>query len=216
MKPYYEESGVTIYCGDAREMLMDIRGYQTVITDPVWPGANMQWGCLAGSEDPVLLFKEVAEMLAADRLAVQLGCDTDPRILSELEARWKFFRVANLDLAKPGYKGRLLMTGDVAYLWGEPPISKPGKHLIPGRAVDSFAKGRECDHPCPRKVSHVEWLVNWWTEPTDTVLDPFAGGGTTLLAAKTHGRRAIGIEIEEKYCEIAAKRLSQEVFQFQP
>lgn len=214
MKPYYSHAGIVIYHGDCRETLMQIRGYQTVITDPVWPGAQMSWGVLAGSDDPISLFKDTQELLFAERLAIQLGCDTDPRILSELAARWEFFRVVSLDVAKPGYKGRVLMTGDIAYLWGKPPVSRKGQHLIPGRAMDSFAKGRECDHPCPRKLSHLEWLVKWWSDPTDTVLDPFCGGGTTLLAAKYQGRTAIGIEIEEKYCEIAAKRLSQEVLNF--
>jgi len=54
----------------------------------------------------------------------------------------------------------------------------------------------------------MEWLVKWWAEPGDFVLDPFCGSGTTLLAARNLGRTSIGIEIEEKFCEVAARRLS--------
>jgi DNA modification methylase len=64
----------------------------------------------------------------------------------------------------------------------------------------------------PRELA--ERCICAGTKAGDTVLDPFAGAGTTLAVAKENGRRAIGIEIEEKYCEIAAKRLSQEVFEF--
>jgi DNA modification methylase len=69
-------------------------------------------------------------------------------------------------------------------------------------------------HPAPKPVPLLRDLIRMPTEEGDVVLDPFMGTGPTLVAAKDLGRRAIGIEIEEKYCEIAAQRLSQGVLTF--
>jgi site-specific DNA-methyltransferase (adenine-specific) len=66
-------------------------------------------------------------------------------------------------------------------------------------------------HPNEKPLPMASDFIEWTTGPHDTVLDPFMGSGTTLVAAKNLGRKAIGIEIEERYCEIAAERLSQGV-----
>jgi len=64
-------------------------------------------------------------------------------------------------------------------------------------------------HPAPMPYAMASGHIQTWSDPGETVLDPFMGSGTTLRAAKDLGRKAIGIEIEERYCEIAAKRMSQ-------
>jgi len=69
----------------------------------------------------------------------------------------------------------------------------------------------EREHPTPKPVGLMGIFIRNHTDVGDLVFDPFMGGGTTLVAAKQLGRRAIGIEVEEKYCEMAARRLSQDV-----
>ena len=206
MKPYYERAGITIYHADCREIPQT--WHDTVITDPVWPNASE---LLAGAERPYELLNEAAHHFYCRRLAIHLGCNSDPRILQGVPGSLPFFRAVWLRYARPHYLGRLLYGSDVAYLFGEPPSSKEGLHLIGGEVTDAKGKGKETLHPTPRKLAHTKWLVSRWSEPTDVILDPFAGSGTTLLAAKELGREAIGIEIEERYCEMAAERLSQEV-----
>lgn len=82
--------------------------------------------------------------------------------------------------------------------------------------ADSYRFGQpgKVDHPTQKPVGVIAPLIRLSSRLGQTVLDPFMGSGTTLRAAKDLGRKAIGIEIEERYCEIAARRLSQEVLQF--
>jgi site-specific DNA-methyltransferase (adenine-specific) len=98
--------------------------------------------------------------------------------------------------------------------WGnsyEPCLTRgfPGggrQHLT---ALNSF-KGQQ--HPTQKPITIMSWIVG--RTPDGVICDPYLGSGTTLCAAKDLGRQAIGIEIEERYCEIAATRLSQEVLPF--
>lgn len=214
MKPYYQHASITIYNADSRDVLPQLEA-DTCITDPVWPNASRR---LAGHEDPFGLALEVFDVLhpRVVRLALQLGCDSDPRFLMVVpRPRFEFFRVCWLDASRPNYKGRLLDGATPAYYFGPPPRVRPGAFVIPGMMRDSSSTGQQSDHPCPRKVNQVGWIVKWWSQIEDVIIDPFMGSGTTLVAAKNLGRQAIGIEIEERYCEMAANRLSQEVFQFE-
>jgi DNA modification methylase len=79
----------------------------------------------------------------------------------------------------------------------------------------STATAEDNGHPCPKPLEWMSWLVNRCSLEGETILDPFMGSGTTLRAAKDAGRNAIGIELEEEYCEIAVRRLSQEVLRFE-
>ena len=70
-------------------------------------------------------------------------------------------------------------------------------------------------HPTQKPVALMRWIIQNWTQHGHLVLDPYMGSGPVLVAAKELGRRAIGVEIEERYCEIAAKRLAQGVLPLQ-
>lgn len=84
-----------------------------------------------------------------------------------------------------------------------------------GSRPDAYWKSEameDIDHPVPKPIGQWTWLLNRISaREGEFVLDPFMGSGTTLRAAKNIGRYAIGIEIEERYCEVAAKRMQQEV-----
>jgi len=184
LKPYYQENGITIYHGDCREILLELGPAETIITDPVWPNAVVD---LPGRDDPEGLFRDMCKALpAADRLVVQLGCDSDPRFMEAIPAVWPFLRVCWLDYARPSYKGRLLYTGDVAYIYGIPPAYIPGRQVMSGMCRSGKADtdnirhtvssnyrkktftgglpGDNLPHPCARRLQHVEWLVRQFSD----------------------------------------------------
>jgi site-specific DNA-methyltransferase (adenine-specific) len=76
----------------------------------------------------------------------------------------------------------------------------------------SWSAHKPTGHPAEKPVALMQWVVSRCL--SSVVLDPFMGSGTTLVAAKALGRKAIGVEVDERYCEIAARRLSQEVLDF--
>lgn len=226
MTPYYEHGGITIYHGDCREILPLIQQPATVITDPVWPNS-----VFPGVTNPAALFAEVAARLTCSRMVVQMGCASDPRFLAGVPTRLPFVRVCWLRYARPSYRGRILVGSDVAYVFGAIPASRPGRHVLSGETVARNNKSKlqhtkrgtgssdgvdyqQLPHPSPRRYEHVAWLVGIYGD--GGVLDPFCGTGTTLEAAKNAGLSAVGIEINEEYCEIAAKRLQQEALNFEP
>lgn len=217
MRPYYDHAGVTIFHGDCREILPNISIAQTIVTDPVWPNSLLK---LKGADRPLELFTEAAAFFPriCQRAVVHLGCTSDPRFLLAIPKELPFLRTCWLRLNFPSYRGRILIGSDVAYAFGTAPKSRKGHHLLPGECstndTDMDISIKRKRHPCARKLNHLRWLLNVFGE--GIILDPFMGSGTTLRAAKDLGFPAIGIEVEEKYCEAAAKRLSQEVFDFAP
>lgn len=212
VKPYYEQDGIVIYHGDCREVLPSLaHKFDAVITDPVWPNASAD---LVGKDEPQKLLKEALKLLSnrTRRIVLQLGFDTDPRFLQAVPKRFPFIRACWLDCARPHYKGFLLAGVDVAYVFGEIP-KRDGWTVLPGMMRSTDSNGKETNHPCPRKLQHVRWLARYYAQ--GLVCDPFVGSGTTLAACKLLNIPAIGIEVEERFCEMAAGRLCQQVMQFE-
>ena len=209
VKPYFQDESVTIYHGDCREILPQLGPADVILTDPPWP---LKKEIMAGTLNAVALWTEVAPLLKAKRLVVWLGIQNDPRDFLNPLKEWPYLRGVYIRRAIPGYFGRLLIDGEMLYVLGEWPVARKGRMVIPGGIQITYvASDRDNGHPGPRSLIATRWLLEWWSDEGDTILDPFMGSGTTLRAAKDLCRKAIGIEIEERYCEIAAKRMSQSV-----
>lgn len=195
MEPYYDHAGITIYHADCREVLPLPSSY-VVVTDPPY-GVNFrneQWD----AEVPELATRLPDMFEAAAIFCGPTKCWDYPR--PKWVACW----------ARPASSARSTMGGfnhwTPVLLYGSVKMRVDFKswHAIAYASPDY-------GHPCPKPVCVVKWIIGEISKPESMILDCYMGSGTTLRAAKDLGRKAIGIEIEEKYCEIAAQRMAQEV-----
>ena len=210
---FYERGGIRIYNGDCRLILKTVTA-DVVITDPVWPTAPA--GMFEGTEDPQGLLSEALDLLPASvrRLVIVLRTDCDPRFLAAVPERWGFFGVHILPYVLPSFQGRRMIGTELAYSFGEPIPSAEGGRVIPTMGPKAQPVGRqagEARHPSRRSLAHMKWLVKWFSTPGEVILDPFAGAGTTLRAAKEMGRSAIGVEVDARWCRQAVDELAQDV-----
>jgi site-specific DNA-methyltransferase (adenine-specific) len=205
MKPYYSEDGITIYHGDCREILPEVWfGVGVTVTDPPYNvGLNY---CDGDRRKDYAAWTQEWFVKCPQPLVVTPGVVNLAMWLAMAPPRWTCVWV------KPNQCSASALNGFNTW----EPVLVYGKHKKPvGQDAWVMSIGtnqvKAGDHPCPKWYPFWSQLVERFSLPQDLVLDPFAGSGTTLEAAKNLGRAAIGIEIEESYCEIAAKRLSQGV-----
>ena len=221
MKEYYSHAGITIYHGDCREVLpsIDPCDVDLLLTDPPYGIGYKLAAKVVGKGNRRVLMGGKPPVYGDDE-------PFDPSHLMRF-GRCVLFGANYYSDKLPASGGWIVWdkTGggrgpdnsfaDVELAWTN--VSKTPTikhHLWKGLVRDSEA-GERVQHPTQKPIALMAWIIAGHTDVGDLILDPYTGSGPVLRAAKDLGRRAIGIEIEERYCEIAAKRLSQEVMQFE-
>ena len=220
-QPYYDADGVTIYHGDALHLAPLVPPVHLVLTDPPFfmpvqhyasrSKWQRSWGdtSVLGRWFALVLEAIVPRMLPTARLLCFCDDESYPVFYPELYRR--FDGLASLVWDKRGigmgYEWRHTHELIIAARWRSSAwyggLSRSDVFRVPIVATaDRF-------HPVDKPTKLLCQLVEPTTTLGEIVLDPFMGGGSTLVAAQALGRRAIGIELEEKYCEIAAVRLAQ-------
>ena len=220
MKPYYEEDGITIYHGDCREVLPSLNSLPTtVLTDPPYGmnnnpdlqrfsgGITRRGGWrkhepIVGDDRPF----EPDHLLDFEKVIIW-GAN---HFWSSLPRGGCLVWVKRNELAF----GTFLSDAEIAFVSGIQGVYCfrrvfAGSQKAQDAGFDPYV---ESAHPNQKPIELMSWCLGH--APEGSVIDPYMGSGTTLVACKRDGRQAVGIEIEEKYCEIAAKRLSQKVLDF--
>jgi len=206
--PYYQDDSVTIYHGDCREVLPGLTDVPLIVTDPPY-GVGYQYGD-GTDDDPA---KHWPWML--DMLAVMREVSSQVVFTHRQEAVWHLPKPDHLCVWHKPFALGYAIKGWMAhwepiFIYGAEVTAKNDKGKR-AALYDTFSFStvpNRYGHPAEKPIELLQALVSGFS---GDVCDPFAGSGTTLVAAKNLGRKAIGIEIEERYCEIATLRCSQEV-----
>jgi hypothetical protein len=217
MQPYYDDGIVTIYHGDCRDLLPQLTG-DIVLTDLPY-GIGLDYGpSFDDSPSYVeLLVAEALPLMRACAPVVALTCGV-PNLWRYPPATWVLSWTQDNSGTGSGPWGFNVWQPVLVY--GPDPYLARGLGRRPD-VIRSAASGgdlhglRKGAHPCPKPLG--SWravMLRVSPSEDDVIIDPMMGSGTSLVAAKYSGRRAIGIEIEERYCELAARRLCQEVLAF--
>ena len=217
-KPYFQDDDVVIYHGDCRDILPTLEPVDLVLTDPPYNKVNRVTHGLR-SIDKGRADSGVFDLEFTAREIVRLCQSAYVWCGTEQVSDWRRLFVES------GLSTRLC-------IWEKPnPSPMNGEHIWlssieacvfgkkPKATFNEFCaspvwhdpRDNETPHPTEKPLSLFARLLLVSSNPGDTILDPFMGSGTTLRAAKDLGRKAVGIEIEERYCEIAARRMSQSV-----
>ena len=209
-KPYYQDDHVTLYHGDCLELADLWTCADVLVSDPPY-GMAYESGWVKGRSttingDQSTAIRDKALKAWGDGPALVFGT-------------WRQERPKGLRHLLIWDKGDDPGTGDLKMPWGNSHeevyvlgrgfIGRRGPAVI--RCQKPPVNNRDA-HPTPKPVALMESLLVKC--PPGIIADPFAGSGSTLVAAKALGRKAIGVELEEKYCEITARRLAQDALDF--
>lgn len=222
-RTYYADDFVTLYHGDCLEIAADLPQADALILDPPFfmpaqhYAARSEWARSWG--DTAILTRWWAGAL--DTLLPKLRGTGSCFVFCDDESYPVFY---------PGLYVRF--PGVSALVWnkGRIGMGAPWRHahefILHARRTDAKWRGSKGEtdvldftptpsasrfHPVDKPDALISKLIAVTTDPGDLVVDPFAGGGSTLTAARALGRRAIGIEHDEAYCEVIARRLSQNI-----
>lgn len=214
-KIYYQDESVVIYCADCREILplFPKKSFDLVLTDPPY-GINHSTGWKEGEAD--WLGTEIAN--DDDTSARDFVLDLLKDVPAVVFGSHKRNIPSKTRMVLIWDKGEALGMGDLSLPWkpsweqiyiiGKGFYGERTSAVLYNPPVQSMAKNERI-HPNQKPINLIIRLLHKC--PIGTILDPFLGSGTTAVAAKILGRKCIGIEISEKYCEIAAKRCQQSV-----